>query len=523
MTGYKPTEILLSTGKGKVEVGNLYLSESGALDEVTVTTQAVIDARGRTIVFPSEGEIKASPTAISLFQKLPLAGLTANPISRNLSIDGGMPIILIDGIPSTMDDVNALRPKDIARIEYSRMTPARYADRGGNGLIAIVLKKRDDGGSVYLYGRSAVNTAFVDASVAASYHQGPSQFRISYVPSWRNYQSVYDDASESYIAPDFRVNLESHDRNPFDYLTNNLSVKYIYSPKESLVFSAAVNTGLSNAHRRIIRSSSDSQLGEYDSRDYSESREDAPSLDLYLRRDFNERNSLEAQVVGTLGFDSYLRDNQYYLDDDNTERFLNEVDSRRRSLIAEISYTHSFNDNTSLSGGFQNTLSHSSNTYAKSDFRPILTENNNYVYAKFSHRIKKVFLSLSTGAKMYWVKNDMNSRTFIKNRSTAQATYNINQKWGMQFAFSYAPQIPSLSELTDYPQQSTPYLVSNGNPSLKVADYFVCQFMPSYSGKLFYAAMLLTYRNSVNATFNDGSYIGDGRFLSQTVNARHMN
>lgn len=198
MTGFNTAEIMIDKS-GDVKVGDVYITEGVALDEVTVTAGQMTESRGRTILFPSASDVKASSTAISLFQKLPLAGLQANPVNRTLTVDGGTPVILINGVPSTIDDFNALQPKDIARIEFSRMTPARYADSGKSGFLNITLKERNDGGQIYAWGRSAVNTAFVDANIRASYHQGPSQFSLIYVPSWRNYQKVYDNTTESYI------------------------------------------------------------------------------------------------------------------------------------------------------------------------------------------------------------------------------------------------------------------------------------------------------------------------------------
>ena len=237
MTGYATTEILIESDKN-VNLGTVYLSEAAALKGVEVTANSMVDAKGRTIVFPSAADVKTSSTALSLFQKLPLAGMEANPINRSISVDGGTPVILINGIPSTMDDFNAIQPKDIAKIEFSRITPARYADRGNKGLLSITLKKRNDGGQVFIWGRTAFNTAFVDGYVRASCHQGPSQFTLGYNPSWRNYQDVYDNSTESYVGDDFRVNLEEHDRNPFNYNYHAFSLKYDYSPSLGTLFSA---------------------------------------------------------------------------------------------------------------------------------------------------------------------------------------------------------------------------------------------------------------------------------------------
>lgn len=521
MTGYSATEIIIEPGNKNLNLGSIYLDEPVSLQELTVTANTITNSKGRKIVYPSSADVKASPTSISLFQKLPLAGLQANPINRTISVDGGTPVILINGVPSSVNDINALQPKDIEKIEYSRITPARYADKGNNGFLNITLKQRTDGGQFYAWGRSAVNTAFVDANVRASYHQGPSQFTISYNPSWRNYQSVYDNTTESYIGNDFRVSLEEHDRNPFNYHMHQMQVKYDYSPSTNTLFSATFNATPRFHSSRSVASTTDSQLGTYDNKNKTTDRDFSPSLDLFLRHDFNDKNSLEAQVVGTLSSSDYRRDNNYFFADGSGESYIMNVDSRRRSLISEISYIHSFSDRTQLSAGFQNTVSHSTNKYLSSDYKPILTENNNYAYIRLGQRFGNIYIALATGAKMFWINNDLNKRHFIRNLTSARLSWNINQSWNLQGSFNYSPVIPSLTALTDYPQQTTPYLLSNGNPELKVAENFVYRISAEYSYKKFQATFQSVYRNSRNNVINDITYLGDELFLSRSVNSRY--
>ena len=520
MTGFSSTDIIIESGAKNIDIGMVYLDEGTLLDEVTVSANQVINAKGRTIIYPSAADVKASSTSIGLFQKLPLPGLQANPITRTLSVDGGSPVILINGVPSTMEDVNSLLPKDIEKIEFSRLTPARYADKGNNGFVNITLKKRNDGGQIYAWGRSAVTTAFVDANIRASYHQGPSQFTLSYNPSWRNYQDVYDNTDESYIGKDFRVDLEEHDRNPFSYHYHQMRLKYDYSPSIktllSVTFSATPNFNKS----RSIAHTLDSALGEYDNYNISTSKDFSPSLDLFLRHDFNDRNSLEAQVVGTLNSSDYRRTNDYTFSDGTGTSYRMDVDSRRRSLISEVSYIHDFSDKTQLSAGWQNTVSRSTNTYIDSDYKPELSENNNYIYARLGQSAGRVYFSLATGAKLFWIQNDLNKRHFIRNLTTAMIAWNINNNWSLQGTFQYTPSIPSLTALTDYPQQISPYLVSNGNPELKVAENFSYRLQASYTYKKFYASYFGGIQHSRNNVISDVRYIGDGLFLSQSVNAR---
>lgn len=521
MTGYASTNIIIESGAKNITVGKVYLDEGVALSEVTVTANAVVNSKGRTIVYPSASDLKASATSLSLFQKLPLAGLQADPINRTISVDGGSPVILINGVPSTMDDVNALQPKDIEKIEYSRFTPARYADSGNSGFINITLKKRNDGGQVYVWGRSAVNTAFMDGNFNASYHQGPSQLSLQYRPSWRNYQDVYDNTTKSYIGNDFRVNLKEHDRNPFNYHYHALRLKYDFSPSTKTLFSATFNAVPTYSKSRSFARTSDSELGDYENINLNKDREFTPSLDLFLRQEFNSRNTLEAQLVGTMSSSDYRRANNYTFADGSEDSYIMNVDSRRRSLISEVSYIHTFSEKTSLSTGMQNTVSRSTNKYLTSDYRPVLTENNNYAYVRLGQTIGKVYLSLSTGAKLFWIKNDLNKRNFIRNLSSAQISWKINDSWNLRGTFRYVPTIPSLTALTDYPQQTTPYLISNGNPNLKVAENFIYSVSADYSYKKFQASYRSSYSNTNNSVISDISYMGDGHFLSQSVNAKY--
>ncbi|MDE6632582.1 MAG: outer membrane beta-barrel family protein, partial [Muribaculaceae bacterium] len=336
-----------------------------------------------------------------------------------------------------------------------------------------------------------VNTAFVDGNVRASYHQGPSQFTLSYNPSWRNYKQVFDNTDESYIGNDFRVDLEVHDRNPFYYHNHFTSLKYDYSPNINTLFSAKFSISPFFNKNRSLANTIDSYLGNYENDNLTRNKELSPSLDLFFKRNFNDKNSLEVQVVGTMSSSDYRRSNKYFFSDGSDSEYIMDVDSRRRSLISEISYTHQFSDKTSLSAGYQNTVSHSTNTYLTTDYKPILTENNNYVYARLGQQVGKVYFSLATGAKLYWIKNDLNKRHFIRNLTTAQLSWNISQKWYLAAAFQYSPSIPSLSALTDYPQQQTPYLISNGNPDLKVSQNFLYQLMPSFQYKKFSASFLM--------------------------------
>ncbi|MCH5242690.1 MAG: outer membrane beta-barrel protein [Muribaculaceae bacterium] len=514
---YNTSEIYIENKSKNINLGKIYLSKSHNLNEIIINGNLIHLSNGNILIYPSKSDINTSTNAISLFQKLPLAGLESNPVRQTLTVDAGSPMILINGIPSTMEDLQGLLAKDIKKIEFSRVTPARYADQGYSGFLNITLKERTDGGTVYLWGRSALNTAFMDGNFNFSYHQGPSQITIGYSPSWRNYHDVFDNTWESLIAPDFKVELDDHDNNPFNYHYHNLLFKYDFFPNTRTLFSATLrarpNFNNSKSYGDVI----DSELGEYSYINKTKNDGFNPSLDLFFRHDFNDNNSLEIEEVGTINHSKY-RYNSIYDFGNYNEDYTMDANSNRSSLISEISYVHNFNDKSSLSTGYQNTYSYSKNKYLSSDYTPILKENNNYVYAKYGQTIGKVYFSLSTGVKLFWIENDLNKRHFIKNLSSFYISWNISKFWNITGNFSYNPGIPSLTSLTEYPQQKTPYLIINGNPDLKVSETMRYQIMPSFQYKKFYTSLLIYYQSINKQVINETYYIGDGLFLQQNNN-----
>ncbi len=293
---------------------------------------------------------------------------------------------------------------------------------------------------------------------------------------------------------------------------------YTYRPDSKTLFSAKLSGSINPSSRRYITSTEDSYAGDYESTSKTKNKYTSPSLDLFFRRDFDDANSLEIQAVGTLRFEDYNRLNTYNIDPANPQTYEVEIDNTRRSLITEIAYRHKFDNASELGAGFQNTLSHSRNKYLGTDYRPILTENNNYGYVNYSLSVDKFNFRVATGVKIFRMENGGNKRNFVRNLSSADINWNINDKWGLQANFSYTPSIPGLSALTDYEQQTTPYLIDNGNPNLKVAEYFNYRLMTSFSHKKFYASLTAYYNNANNPRTDEYFYLGDKKFLSQTVN-----
>ena len=152
-----------------IDLGTVKLKPySVELGEVTVTAQSVIQKPDRYIIIPSVGEITQSSNGLSLLNNLQykMPGLVVNETLQSVKVDDKIPVFKINGKPSSLTQFLSLDPQDVLRIEYQDNPDVRYGNRQ---VINMLLKPREDGGSITSNLSSAVTTGFLNGNIAVSY------------------------------------------------------------------------------------------------------------------------------------------------------------------------------------------------------------------------------------------------------------------------------------------------------------------------------------------------------------------
>jgi len=141
--GYGKTFVPVNTQNKDTDLGKVTLSASEVmLKDVTVTANAVIQKSDRKVIIPSDAQIKASNSGVTLLRNLQLSRIIINPISNSITVPGGDAVQLrINGIEVTMAEVVALIPEDIIRIEYHDEPGMRY--NGAAPVIDYNTKRKD--------------------------------------------------------------------------------------------------------------------------------------------------------------------------------------------------------------------------------------------------------------------------------------------------------------------------------------------------------------------------------------------
>lgn len=514
--GYMPYSKTYQTGN----IGTVRMhTDAKLLKEVLVEQKHITYEGDKIITRPTATQVKHSIDVYSLLSQQPFPGLFVDETNRSVKVFNGSPIILVDGIKRSVSELISINPKNIAKFEYSPNVPIKYLDSGSSGIIYIYLKQPTEGGTFYANFTGCPTTGFINGDAGASYNQGKSEFTFDYSMNWRDYDKRKLDVIESYIGDDFRVDINQKGYNsPMYYYQHNINFGYNYRHDKTLFFSAKFRNSLFDSNRREDADVSDSYLGNYFQSTARKTNYYQPSLDLYVKKEWDNGQTIEAQVIGTLSNNDIDRTLTKDFDNHTQKIYNSEVESDHKSLISEISYTKAVGEKTNISAGFQNSLSHSANDYITNQSKTTLSSNNNYLYLGLAQRIGKAVINLGSGVKMIWMKSEENKRNFARNLSYLSFGMPVGKKFHINFNGRYTPSIPSLSELTDIEQEYDGYLMTNGNSKLKVSHTLFGRMQGYFSHKRFSVALGVEYTYMIDPVYNNVTYLGDGKFMSRSDN-----
>ena len=159
--GYKTGYIGIQDCNQNLGLGEILLEEDRVnLGEVTVTASSTIIQSDRQILFPTERQRNASSNGVDLLHHLMLPKIQVNALG-DIKLPGGGEIqYRINGVKSELQDVKALKPLEIIRIEFHDNPGLRY----GNAEVVLdyIVHRPHTGGNVGIDLSDAFTTGWGD-------------------------------------------------------------------------------------------------------------------------------------------------------------------------------------------------------------------------------------------------------------------------------------------------------------------------------------------------------------------------
>lgn len=525
--GYETKNVALENLSRNTDMGNIVIdSTSILLDEVTVTASNIVNLMDKKVVLPTSRQINASKNGLSLIQQLQLSRITVDEIRKTVSVSGGENVQLrINGVEVSIQEVSALRPEDVLRVEYHDDPGLRY--NNADAVIDIITRRRESGGFISLDTQNSPHVFFGNNHLTAKYNYKKSEFSVLYSGGYRSLKNMWRENTETFNFEDGSTLTRVEDGIPdkwamhWDYMHLN----YSYQENEKYFFNATARTNW-NGNPKLYYRSYLYPLNEPDKgvhmTDRSSRREIIPSIDLYYHRYLKNKQTLIFNVVGT--YISSDSDREYKEERDNIPLtdIVSDVHGDKYSIIGEGIYEKSFSTGK-ISAGLKHTQSVSDNEYIGNTIAETnMKQSETYAYTEYQGKAGKFNYAVGIGGTRVWFKQAGEGYTDYTFRPTLRLTYNFNENSFIRYRGNMYNTPPSLSDLSATEQLIDSLQLRRGNPNLRPVKTLINSFMYDTRYKLF-RANFNVYHMYRRKPIMEQIVLEDNKFVRTTDNQRSWN
>lgn len=462
-------------------IGNVRMqANSYLLKGVTVEAARVVEKVDRQIIFPTKEQVKTASNGYDLLDNLSLPTIIVNRAERKiLSLKGGDVQIRINDVKASMQDVLALQPDEVTKVEFINVPGLKYGDSNLDAVINYQVRRRYAG---YVGGVSTMQgtkAGFNNSDGYFKYNVKKSEFSINYSFSYRSVEERSYESLGTYHLPTGETlhrNYLGYD-SPFLYTINNVQLGYNLSEPDKYTLNVRLNFFNYNSPVRGMNQlyQESGKANQY-LQNNRKMLEQIPSLDIYYSLNMPHDQNLALNLVGTyIGTDYQYRMREYTFNKSPDESVKNapltdysyNATGRKRSLIGEGTYSKNWKQMT-LSIGGQYNISHTDNIYVgSSNADTELKYSNLFLFTQLQGQQKWFSYQVGVGATRSSIHQGENgySKWLFRPQVTlqAKASDHLSFKWSSKIT----SDIPSLSDLSELRQYSNSFEARDGNSGLK--------------------------------------------------------
>lgn len=486
--GYQTLYLDLQGFERPANVGTLTLSDaSQQLGEVTVTASNMVSSVDRKMVFPNKKQISASSNGVDLLRNLMLPRLSINAIDGSVGMNDGSSVqFCINERKATKEEVTALLPDEIIRIEFIEDPGLRYGDAGA--VVNYIVKRYATGGSVGYDGSQSLQTLFGNHNLTGKVNYKNSEFSFYYGNRLQYFNEIWSVMNETFTFDD---NSQYHRVQQIDPTKKrNIqqwgALTYNLQNKDKYMLNATV--GFSHFNDPDMRQNGKLYTEEYPSsvtqrNEWSHSRNLIPYFDLYFQKNLKHKQFLALNVVGTYINTKNRSSYTELLDTEPVVDFYSGVRGKKYSLITEGIYEKAFNNGGRLSSGIRHTQGYADNEYAGTLlFNTQMKQADTYAYAQYRGKWSKLGYRFGLGVTRSWFQQTGQEEyeTYSLN-PRLNLTYTFNEQWSMSLDGNVSTINPSLSQLSAVDQLTDSLQLDRGNPNLEAYSYYRSALRLNYS------------------------------------------
>ena len=519
--GYKTQYIDIHGYNKNLRLDEILMEEDMVLlDGVTVTASATTSRSDKKIIFPSENQVKASTNGVDILQQLMLPRLQVNPLFNEVKLPGGGEIqYRINGVKVEIQDITALKPADIIRVEYHDNPGLRY----GNAEIVLdyIVYRPETGGSFGLDLSESPVTQFGNHNINGKINHKKSEFSVNYGIGHRNFYKTWRDNEEKFTFSDGSElhRKEAGEPGQLKLRWQYLNGTYSYQNDKNMFNASFRYFANNNPHMDYkgtlfnVENISDAVY----MIDKASTKFSRPALDLYYQRNMKNDQTLVLNVVGTYNSTDESRFYQESLNGDILTDVHNLVKGDKYSIIGEAIYEKKIGANR-ISGGLKHTQAISDNEYRNGhNYKTEMNQSESYVYGEFKGKVKKLDYTLGVGVtrSYFGQEGDEGYQNYTFNPRVV-LHYQLPGNSFVRLLGNISNSSPSLSNLSAIEQIVDSLQIQRGNPYLKPFLRYRTELTYELQKGMFYGNLWGTYEYHPKAIM-DEKYL-DGDKIVQTWN-----
>ena len=436
------------------------------LDEVVVKASYLTREDDHILAIPTKEQRKHAVTGYDLLNNLMIPGVSVERSTGSVTTPSGAATLYIDGRKVDFREVQSLRPKDIARVDFFDVPTGKYAKDAY--AINIVMKPLNNGGYTQLDASQGIGYLNGDYNLVSKFVTGTKSLNIWAGYSLENPKSSMNE-NEVFNFPDYQLNRQlfynnAENRHTEEYVQASISnrgKKYIWMLRGGMAWNDIrnnVNNGMTDywQTKALVK---DGSILNINSRNKSY----RPSVYFYGLHTFSDTKSLDYV------FDGYYSRNDY-------NRFYNEDDESFHSLVKEDYYYVKANANYSMAFSHRNRLAFSlfefmrisdSEYTGTSIYNQNLHSSETILFADYSQRLGRFFFDINPGLSFltYSLKG-MEPINHLTPRLQTRAAYKIDKVQQLQFTFALGNTYPRINTINNVEQQIDPIIILKGNPDM---------------------------------------------------------
>lgn len=393
-------------------IGNVRMqANSYLLKGVTVEAARVVEKVDRQIIFPTKEQVKTASNGYDLLDNLSLPTIIVNRAERKvLSLKGGDVQIRINDVKASMQDVLALQPDEVTKVEFINVPGLKYGDSNLDAVINYQVRRRYAGYVAGVSTMQGTKAGFNNSDGYFKYNVKKSEFSINYSFSYRSVEERSYESLGTYHLPTGETlhrNYLGYD-SPFLYTINNVQLGYNLSEPDKYTLNVRLNFFNNNSPvsgvNQLYQESGKANQYLQNNRKILEQ---IPSLDIYYSLNMPHDQNLALNLVGTyIGTDYQYRMREYTFNKSPDESVKNapltdysyDATGRKRSLIGEGTYSKNWKQ-MALSVGGQYNISHTDNIYVgSSNADTELKYSNLYLFTQLQGQQKWFSYQVGVGA-----------------------------------------------------------------------------------------------------------------------------